>query len=316
MLGDIARKLRIFGYDTLYIKDTSDSCVLQTALREKRILLTRDKELFKRVVKSGIQGILLEKQDETENIAYTLLKYKIHCISFNARTARCSLCNGILRVRTSTDVKGSLPGSILKINRSPELERTVNKVLTQRQEEFIVRIDSAHSEALSNLESSRSTLRSEYDQIIQSSKKQAENLKRQILGSKRITSRNEELLLVESAVDHYFEKAKERLRDLPRDKDYKVMINEMIEDCSSAISSQEIIIECSEKDLKLVSEAIGKKSRKVKLSLSDKPITIIGGLRARSADGSLMYDSTLDSRAERLKPLIRKAIVQTLRGDK
>lgn len=116
MLGDIARKLRIFGYDTLYIKDTSDSCVLQTALREKRILLTRDKELFKRVVKSGIQGILLEKQDETENIAYTLLKYKIHCISFNARTARCSLCNGILRVRASTDVKGSLPGSILKIH--------------------------------------------------------------------------------------------------------------------------------------------------------------------------------------------------------
>ena len=202
------------------------------------------------------------------------------------------------------------------MNRSPELERTVNKVLTQRQEEFIVRIDSAHSEALSNLESSRSTLRSEYDQIIQSSKKQAENLKRQILGSKRITSRNEELLLIESAVNNYFEKAKERLRDLPRDKDYKVMINEMIEDCSSAISSQEIIIECSEKDLKLVSEAIGKKSRKVKLSLSDKPITIIGGLRARSTDGSLMYDSTLDSRAERLKPLIRKAIVQTLRGDK
>jgi hypothetical protein len=29
-----------------------------------------------------------------------------------------------------------------------------------------------------------------------------------------------------------------------------------------------------------------------------------------------MYDSTLDSRSESLKPLIRKAIVQTLRGDK
>ncbi|RPJ50546.1 MAG: hypothetical protein EHJ95_06850, partial [Methanobacteriota archaeon] len=25
MLGDIARKLRIFGFDTLYMKDTSDS---------------------------------------------------------------------------------------------------------------------------------------------------------------------------------------------------------------------------------------------------------------------------------------------------
>jgi V/A-type H+-transporting ATPase subunit E len=202
------------------------------------------------------------------------------------------------------------------MSKSPELERTVNKVLTQRQEEFIAQIDSAYSEALSKLESSRSGLWSEYDQIIQSSRKQAENLKRQILGSKRLASRNEELLLIESAVNDYFEQARERLTELSRDKDYKAVINEMIEDCSTAINSDEIIIECNEKDFKLVSEAIAKKSKKVKLTLSDKPIGIIGGLRARSSDGSLMYDSTLDSRSESLKPLIRKAIVQTLRGDK
>jgi uncharacterized protein len=113
MLGDIARKLRILGYDTTYIKDTSDSCVLQAALKEKRILLTRDKELFKRVVKRGIQGILLEKQDETDNIAYALTKNKIYCVSFDARTARCSLCNGILEPRSSTEVKRRLPRKVL-----------------------------------------------------------------------------------------------------------------------------------------------------------------------------------------------------------
>jgi V/A-type H+/Na+-transporting ATPase subunit E len=202
------------------------------------------------------------------------------------------------------------------MSKSPELERTVSKVLAQRQEEFIARIDSAFNEALSNLESSKSSLLSEYDQIIQSSNKQAENLRRQVLGSKRIASRNAELLLIESAVDDYFNRAREKLVQLPRDKDYKAMINEMIEDCTLAINSEEIIIECAERDMKLVSEAIGKKARRIKLSLSDNPIPIIGGLRARSADGSLMYDSTLDSRSERLKPLIRKEIVQTLRGDK
>jgi uncharacterized protein len=113
MLGDIARKLRILGYDTTYIKDTSDSCVLQSALKEKRILLTRDKELFKRVVKRGIQGILLEKQDETDNIAYALTKNKIYCVSFDARTARCSLCNGILEPRSSTEVKRRLPRKVV-----------------------------------------------------------------------------------------------------------------------------------------------------------------------------------------------------------
>ena len=114
----------------------------------------------------------------------------------------------------------------------------------------------------------------------------------------------------------YFEKAKQELAELPRDKDYKNMINEMLEDCISAIGSEEIIIHSNEKDLKSVSESIGKKTRKVKLSLSDKPINVIGGLRAGSADGSLTYDSSLDSRMERLKPLIRKEIVQKLRGEK
>ena len=202
------------------------------------------------------------------------------------------------------------------MNRTPALDRTVDKVLAQKQEEFMTQIDSAYQEAASNLGSSKGSLRSEYEKIIQGSKKQAENLKRQILGSKRLESRNQELLLIEMAVNDYFEKARERFRELPRDKEYKSMINEMIDDCISAIGTEEIIIESNEKDSKMFSEIISKKSKKLKLSVSEKPINVIGGLRAMSADGSLTYDSTLELRMERLKPLIRKEIVQTLRGDK
>lgn len=202
------------------------------------------------------------------------------------------------------------------MNRTPALDRTVDKVLAQKQEEFMTQIDSAYQEAASNLESSKGSLRSEYEKIIQGSKKQAENLKRQILGSKRLESRNQELLLIEMAVNDYFEKARERFRELPRDKEYKSMINEMIDNCISAIGTEEIIMESNEKDSKVISEIISKKSKKVKISLSENPINVIGGLRAMSADGSLTYDSTLELRMERLKPLIRKEIVQTLRGDK
>ena len=202
------------------------------------------------------------------------------------------------------------------MNRTPALDRTVDKVLAQKQEEFMTQIDSAYQEAASNLESSKGSLRSEYEKIIQGSKKQAENLKRQILGSRRLESRNQELLLIEMAVNDYFEKARERFRELPREKEYKSMINEMIDNCISAIGTEEIIIESNEMDSKMISEIISKKSKKVKLSLSEKPINVIGGLRAMSADGSLTYDSTLELRMERLKHLIRKEIVQTLRGDK
>ena len=114
MLGDIARKLRILGYDTTYIKDTADNYVLEAASKERRIVLTRDRELFKRVIKYGIQGILLDEEDETDNIAYALTKNRIYRVSFNSRTARCSVCNGVLKERPAADIRRRLPSNITR----------------------------------------------------------------------------------------------------------------------------------------------------------------------------------------------------------
>jgi V/A-type H+/Na+-transporting ATPase subunit E len=60
---------------------------------------------------------------------------------------------------------------------------------------------------------------------------------------------------------------------------------------------------------------LSKDNIKAKVVLSEKSIDVIGGIRMRSSDGSMTYDNTLDSRIERLKPLIRKNIVQMLRGE-
>jgi uncharacterized protein with PIN domain len=116
MLGDIARKLRIFGFDTLYMKDTSDSSILEMALHENRIILTRDKEFFRRVVKAGAEGVLMERYDQIDNIANTLLKYGVRSLSFNPRTARCACCNGILASIKASDLEGAIPNKILEIH--------------------------------------------------------------------------------------------------------------------------------------------------------------------------------------------------------
>jgi V/A-type H+-transporting ATPase subunit E len=49
--------------------------------------------------------------------------------------------------------------------------------------------------------------------------------------------------------------------------------------------------------------------------MSKKPIDISGGIRARSGDGTMTLDNSMESRIERLKPLIRKEIVQLLRSE-
>ena len=91
-----------------------------------------------------------------------------------------------------------------------------------------------------------------------------------------------------------------------------------IDESVSSVGSDEVVIEANKNDAELVKKIIAdvqKRKSNIKVSLSDKPIEAIGGIRVRSGDGSMSYDSTIDSRIERLKPLIRKNISQMLRGE-
>lgn len=197
------------------------------------------------------------------------------------------------------------------------LERTIDKVLSQKESELISEIDSALQNSLKNLESSKSTLQVEYDAIIESSKKQAENLKRQIIGSSTLSARNKELIIIESAIDEIFTKAKEKLTQSNNEKNYEKLLTRMIKDSVSKLGS-DIVIQCNKADQKLVRNISSQEStgKNMKVSVSDDFLDILGGIKATSMDGTMTLDNTLDSNIETLKPLIRKDIVQLLRGEK
>jgi V/A-type H+-transporting ATPase subunit E len=196
------------------------------------------------------------------------------------------------------------------------LERTIDKVLSQKESALISEIDSALQNSLKNLESSKTTLQVEYDAIIESSKKQAENLKRQIIGSSTLNARNKELIIIESAIDEIFTKAKEKLAQSNNEKNYEKLLTKKIQDSVSKLGSG-ILIQCNKADQKLVRKISSQEStgKNVKVSVSDDFLDIIGGIKATSADGTMTLDNTLDSNIESLKPLIRKDIVQLLRGE-
>ena len=196
------------------------------------------------------------------------------------------------------------------------LERTIDKVLSQKESALISEIDSALQNSLKNLESSKTTLQVEYDAIIESSKKQAESLKRQIIGSSTLNARNKELIIIESAIDEIFTKAKEKLAQSNNEKNYEKLLTRMIQDSVSKLGA-EIVIQCNKADQKLVRKISSQEStgKNMKVSVSDDFLDIIGGIKATSADGTMTLDNTLDSNIESLKPLIRKGIVQLLRGE-
>ena len=200
---------------------------------------------------------------------------------------------------------------------SSALERTINKVLSQKETELISQIDSAYEESLRNLEASRDRLEAERTRIIESAKKQAENLKRQIVGSSRLAARNQELLMIENAVNNAFEEARKKLAASGGKDSYRTLMASLVEESVSSVGSDEVVVECNRNDAELVSKILAdlqKKNPRIKAKVSDQHIEVIGGIRVKSADGSMTYDNTIDSRIERLKPLIRKNIAQILRG--
>jgi V/A-type H+-transporting ATPase subunit E len=194
------------------------------------------------------------------------------------------------------------------------LERTISKVLSQKEAELISKIDSAYQESLNNLEASRGKLEAERTRIIESAKKQAENLKRQIVGSGRLAARNQELVMIESAVNNAFEEARKKLAASGNKDSYRALMTGIIEESVSSVGSGEVVIECNKNDAELVRKILADLRNK-NAKVSDHSIDVLGGIRVKSADGTMTYDNTLDSRIERLKPLIRKNIAQMLRGE-
>jgi len=202
---------------------------------------------------------------------------------------------------------------------SSALEHMIDKVLVQKEAELISQIDSAYQESLDNLESSRSKLEAERTRIVEAARKQSENLKRQIVGSARLASRNQELLTIENAVNKAFEEAKKKLQ-ASRDTDsYKNLLKQMVEESISAVGgSNTVIIQSNKNDAEIVRKAVSELRDTGKVQqqaeVSDQHIDVLGGIRIKSSGGTMTYDNTLDSRIERLKPLIRKNIAQMLRG--
>jgi uncharacterized protein len=114
MLGTVARKLRIFGFDTLYIKDICDNELLKIGIEQRRIILTCDKTLFKQAIKKGVSGVLLKGVNENEDLVHVLSASGVYSINFDICRSRCSVCNGSLVKKKFSDVKkNTIPAGVI-----------------------------------------------------------------------------------------------------------------------------------------------------------------------------------------------------------
>ncbi|MEE8178520.1 MAG: V-type ATP synthase subunit E [Nitrosopumilaceae archaeon] len=185
------------------------------------------------------------------------------------------------------------------------LEKTVDKILNQTENELLTSLKNSFEESKETLSKSLNSLEQEYDRIIDEGKKESEKIEKKIIGSSDLESRNKQLLLVEESVEKVFDKAIEKISSANRNENYSKLINNLLDESTSALGTTDVIVYTNSKDKGIVEPLLSKFSGS---ELSSETIDCLGGVQVKSKDGSMTFTNTIDARLERMKPLIRKEI--------
>ena len=113
MLGKLAKKLRLLGYDTVYSSNKDDDEIIQIAKNEKRILITKDVQLAKKCTKKQVETIELVGLDEIEQFLQINERVNLGKLFVKGSNSRCTLCNGVLEILEKKNVQNSLPEGVL-----------------------------------------------------------------------------------------------------------------------------------------------------------------------------------------------------------
>ncbi|MGQ9551707.1 MAG: Mut7-C RNAse domain-containing protein [Candidatus Bathycorpusculaceae bacterium] len=103
MLGKLTRWLRMLGQDVVYSSSLDDAQLCSIAKKERRVLITRDLELYQYATAKGIVAFYLEGNTEVERLAELARRFDIS-LEVDLRTSRCPKCNARIRRIKKEDV--------------------------------------------------------------------------------------------------------------------------------------------------------------------------------------------------------------------
>src|SRR2546428_13965988 len=109
MLGSLARKLRIFGFNTNYFNSGEDGDLLRVAREEGRAIVTSDRALGETAGRRGLLAFVVVGRGERERIISLVeLPERFHC-PLEGGDPLCALRNWSLSAAKRETVSGLLP---------------------------------------------------------------------------------------------------------------------------------------------------------------------------------------------------------------
>jgi uncharacterized protein with PIN domain len=112
--GKLVRWLRMMGYDTLFFNGSDDSRMVATALKEGRVILTRDTQIMKRRVITGgqIRAVFIRSDKPEKQMQQVIDTLNLDC-RFRPFTL-CLECNQSLQERSKQEIKNRVPPYVFK----------------------------------------------------------------------------------------------------------------------------------------------------------------------------------------------------------
>jgi hypothetical protein len=107
MLGKLTRWLRMLGHDVIYSTQLRDNELLELAKAEKRTLLTKDLELYKRAITRGLDAFYIEGKTESNRLAEIAMRYELS-LEIDMDKSHCPICNTPIKTASKEELKDQL----------------------------------------------------------------------------------------------------------------------------------------------------------------------------------------------------------------
>ncbi|MGB8657425.1 MAG: Mut7-C RNAse domain-containing protein [Candidatus Zixiibacteriota bacterium] len=95
-LGKLAKWLRTLGYDTLFFDPIEDGELVSKALKEDRVVLSRDAQLSRFKLKLGERLLLIASEKPLEQLKQVVKHFGLR-IGKESLFSRCLICNQVLQ---------------------------------------------------------------------------------------------------------------------------------------------------------------------------------------------------------------------------
>ncbi|MCS7094810.1 MAG: V-type ATP synthase subunit E family protein [Thaumarchaeota archaeon] len=196
------------------------------------------------------------------------------------------------------------------------LESLIDEIVSEALIEYENKLDEAGKRILGRLESEGGRAIEELRAELERVNREVESEMMRRIGQLELEARRSYLEEIERMVEFAISKATERVRSMRKSQDYRAFLRRSLNEAVDALGTDEVIAETCADDLEAVKSVARElsKERGVKITVSGKPIAVIGGVRASRPDGSMVIDATIDYKLKRFDEQLRSLVVRALSG--